>query len=750
MPAGSEQFADVWRGGAKTLATAYAAGALALGGADGAALYACEPEDIQQQALGADARQRVTHADSASVQREVEYLVGCATHKPGTDKGAQYWRESDVDVASVMPVAVAALDWAADLAYDAGEVWAVHGGKVWQATGDASYCTDAPGTKAGGKCWSATPWRPTDIGKARPGLDLGAGKGQAPPAEKRYTPGGRPKARWVAHPANQLAPQNGEWLPYSLGDVAKAGGEWWRCGPAPDLTSGKQALQSGDTREAAAQRCRTTAPSAASPAAKAAWTKVGAAERTELASSAGAKREVKVADLPERGERQQQALAFAPTKADYAEGAEVAWPLPTNSTPYASAWRCAAAACAKATEPTAAGGWKQLRARAEVVTQAPATVEAHAHEEGRPYYAGDKVVVGGEAGKLGGRAYECAKAGTPQASKATLCGQYVPGRPVPAGETSPWARLPGAAAKSKGQEVRKEVDVIGLEALLACGVDRCALRAGQAFAYGGAVLECAVAEKACATALKALATEFAADAAAAAAEPTWSTKAVRVPAYTDAAGKARPATTKQAKVPAYPPRKDLESELRAKLLTGGSAAFKVKAGAKPKPEASGSAGKGWGGVDTKDPQALVKAGKAVACAQSALPGGQADGKGTGQAKMPGKAAGAQEAWRWLAGDLYCDAVSGKAWRCKSGVACGAAVDPTWPTEAEAAALRKAGAKSSDGKVDYGTAKDAAAALKLLEGVHEAKLKTAAYADAWEPVEGAAEKLFVRLEDTQAA
>jgi hypothetical protein len=658
-----------------------------------------------------------------------------------------------------MPVAVAALDWAADLpasTYSGGEAWAVHAGKVWQASGDPSWCDSAPGTAAGGRCWQPTPWRPTDLGKARPGLDLGAGKGQAPPAEKRYTPGGRPAARWVAHPAKNTGASGGEWLPYSTGDVAKAGGEWWRCGPAPDAGTGKQSLAAGDTREKAAQRCRGTAPSAATPKAKAAWTQVSAKEKAEFGTAKGKAREVKLAALPEKGERQQQALAFAPAKADYAEGAEVAWPLVKNAaTDYASAWRCAASACAKAAEPTAAGGWKQLRARAEVVAKAPATVEAHEHEEGRPYYAGDKVVVGGEPGKLGGRAYECAKAGTPAAKLAGACAQHVPGRPLAAGQVSPWARVAGAA-KSKGAEVRKEVDVMPLDALLACGVERCALRAGQAFSYGGAVLECAQAEKACADALTGLAATFAADARAAAAEPTWKVGPVRVPATKDAAGKAVPASTKPGKVATYPPRKDLEAELRTALLAGAGgkpAAFKVKAGAKPKPAASGDAGQAgkYKGVDAKDPKALVAAGVALACAQSALPGGQADGKGTGAAKMPGKAAGAQEAWRWLAGDLYCDAVSGKAWRCKPpGVACGAGVDPTWPTLAEAEKLRTTKAKSADGKVDYGKAKDGAAALKLLEGVHEAKLKTTAYADAWEPVEGAAEKLFVRLEDTQAA
>lgn len=225
------------------------------------------------------------------------------------------------------------------------------------------------------------------------------------------------------------------------------------------------------------------------------------------------------------------------------------------------------------------------------------------------------------------------------------------------------------------------------------------LAKGDAFAYEGAVYECAKGDGACGTALAQLKAVFDADATAARAKPT----------------------VGQGGAVTYAARKNLGKELRDKLLGGaaGTAQSAFKATTK-KPKA-GSEAK-WAGVDTAKPEALVGAGVAVACdAKSAKPAGAG----------AGAAAALPTSYLWRSGAVACDAAcptGRRAWRCVGRHTCGdAALDPTCPTKAAA------------GKTLAETQKE-----------HEAKLATPAFKAAWEEVKDVGDKLLVTKANTQPA
>jgi hypothetical protein len=487
------------------------------------------------------------------------------------------------------------------------------------------------------------------------------GGAKGAPATDAYVAGRQPAKRWVAHDPAKK-------LPYAKGDVAKAGADYYECAGA-----------AGAAKEAAALACRASAPATGA----AGWTKLDQAAAAAIKPTD----EVKGADVPPLAERTVKALAYDAT-APSAQG-----DVRADAGAYRSAWRCVQAACATAAAPTRAGGWKLLRQQAEVVAQKPVPVEAYAHEAGRAYPAAAKVVVGGASGAEGGRVYAC------RAAVAELCGRVDPrkGRRDAAGARLPEAEQPWAAtadvAKSLGAEPKTEVRALPLALLLAEG-STARLREGDHFAYAGVAYQCED-PSLCGEAVGKLKALYAQDRAA-----------VLAPPVTDAAG-----------VVAPPARANLAKAIREALLQAGQG-FKQSRAA-PKGEAE------WAGLDATDPDALVKAGKAVACDLLRAP---ADA-----ALKADAAAATQTEHLFRKGDVYCDPATtpAKAWRCKDPLKCGElAADPTGPKT-------------------HGVADATAAPLKK---AWSDKLKTPAVADAWEEVEAAAleGKLLVARPDAQAA
>lgn len=239
------------------------------------------------------------------------------------------------------------------------------------------------------------------------------------------------------------------------------------------------------------------------------------------------------------------------------------------------------------------------------------------------------------------------------------------------------------------------MEAVPLEALLARGAT-VRLRQGDHFAYGGAAYECRD-PAACGRAVTALKAAYEADQAAARAPPAKGQSGVVTP----------------------PARANLAKLIRDELL--GSGPTKGFAQTRATPKGSDA----WAGLDAGDADALVKAGKGVACDLLRDAAGS-----TSSAALPTGAA----AHLFRKGDVYCDGAAepAKAWRCKDPLKCGeAAADPTGP--------RLAGAAD-------------AAAKKALSDPWLARVKTAAVTDAWEEVEqtALAGKLFVERPDAQAA
>lgn len=224
--------------------------------ADAGTVWECDPEGLsgkkptgaQLGRKGLESPAYVNKAGStvAAKTRQVEYVVGCAEYAPGSAAGAAYWRAAEVDAGAVMPLDVTAADWEAEPSqpYAAGLDHVVHQGAVYKA-GTSGDPTAEPGTAAGAAFWKRQPWKPADIGKARPGLAYpGKAKGEA--RDDKYTPGAKRKPRWYTHKAALK-------LPYSKGDVAKDGAAYWTCTGANPGT---------DTKEEIAEQCRSKAPGA--------------------------------------------------------------------------------------------------------------------------------------------------------------------------------------------------------------------------------------------------------------------------------------------------------------------------------------------------------------------------------------------------------------------------------------------------------------------------------------------------------
>jgi hypothetical protein len=104
LPEGAEQYAAAWEasvdGAARTLASAYSAGSLALG--EDGQVYECAPEAITGQRPARAARATTPALpDAKGVPRQREVLLPCCEAPPGTEAGKRAWKASAVDLGSI-------------------------------------------------------------------------------------------------------------------------------------------------------------------------------------------------------------------------------------------------------------------------------------------------------------------------------------------------------------------------------------------------------------------------------------------------------------------------------------------------------------------------------------------------------------------------------------------------------------------------------------------------------------------------